>query len=148
LDEDADTFMQWIRENVPREYKKADDASKAYEWVSKADLFNGRIRKRMSWSLLKYVYEFLTGGVALSKDEKYEGWTKYQYPSMIKKMGSSRASRNRLDSLTKKMGSEFHISQREAVNSMPLYTEIITSNQETVEKLGLEEEEIDLMKKF
>ncbi len=148
LDEDADTFMQWIRENVPREYKKSEDTAEAYEWVSKADLFNGRIRKRMSWSFLKYVYEFLTGGVALSKDEKYDGWTKYQYPSMIKKMGSSRASRNRLDSLTKKMGAELHISQREAKNSMPLYREIINSNEETIEKLGLKEKELELIKKF
>ncbi|MFO7794394.1 MAG: replication factor C large subunit [Candidatus Nanohaloarchaea archaeon] len=148
LDEDADTFMQWIRENVPREYKKKEDTAEAYEWVSKADLFSGRIRKRMSWSLMKYMYEYLTVGVALSKDEKYDGWTKYQYPSKIKKMGSSHASRNRMDSLTSKLGENLHISQRDAINSMPLYREIITSNEDTIEELGLEEKEIELMKKF
>ncbi len=148
LDEDADTFMQWIRENVPREYKKEDDNAEAYEWVSKADLFSGRIRKRMSWSLMKYMYEYLTVGVALSKEEKYDGWTRYQYPSKIKKMGSSHASRNRMDSLTSKLGKKLHISQREAINSMPLYREIVNSNEETIEELGLEEKEIELMNKF
>ena len=148
LDEDADTFMQWIRENVPREYKKEEDTAEAYEWVSKADLFSGRIRKRMSWSLMKYMYEYLTVGVALSKDEKYDGWTKYQYPSKIKKMGSSHASRNRMDSLTSKLGENLHISQREAINSMPLYREIINSNEETIKALELEDKEIELMNKF
>jgi replication factor C large subunit len=148
LDEDPETFMQWVRENIPREYKKPEDNAEAYEWVSKADLFNGRIRKRMNWSLLKYLYEFLTVGVALSKEEKYEGWTKYQYPSKIRNMGSSKASRNTMDSLTSKIGENLHISKREAVNQMSLYSQIILSDEGLEEKFELNERETEMLEKF
>jgi len=97
---------------------------------------------------MKYIYEFSTVGVALSKEEKYSGWTKYQYPSKIKKMGSSHASRNTLDSLTSKISKNLHISKQDATNSLPLYHKIIKSNEDLIEDLQLEEKEIKLMEKF
>ncbi|WEL23246.1 replication factor C large subunit [Candidatus Nanohalovita haloferacivicina] len=149
LDEDAETFMQWIRENVPREYKRKEDIANAYEYVSKADLFNGRIMKSQNWKLLKYVYSFSTVGVALSKAEKYSGWTKYQYPSKIKKMGQSRASRNKLKSISSKLGEKLHISGRESVRELPFIAEMIESgDSEVIEELELEEDEVEFIRKF
>lgn len=149
LDEDAETFMQWIRENVPREYKRKEDIANAYEYVSKADLFNGRIMKNQNWKLLKYVYAFSTVGVALSKAEKYSGWTKYQYPSKIKKMGQSRASRNKLQAISSKLGEKLHISGRESVRELPFIAEMLESNgTEIVEDLELEEDEVEFIRKF
>ena len=124
LDEDAETMLQWVRENIPREYKRPGDLSRAYDWISKADVFNGRIRRRMNWKLLKYVYDFSTIGVALSKEEKYKGWTKYQYPSKIKQMGQSRASRQKLDSISKKMGEKLHMSKKDVKADLPLYSNL------------------------
>ncbi|MFB6208325.1 MAG: replication factor C large subunit [Candidatus Nanohaloarchaea archaeon] len=147
LDEDADTFLQWIRENVPREYKKMKDVSRAYNWVSKSDLFNGRIRKTQNWKLLKYVYLFSTVGVALSKEEKYSGWTKYQYPSKIRKMGSSRASRRTFSQIAKKLGEKLHISGRESAREMPFLAQIM-DHYPLQEQLELEDEEVEFIKKF
>ena len=148
LDEDAETFMQWIRENVPREYKRPDDIARAYEYVSKADLFNGRIMRDQNWKLLKYVYTFSTVGVALSKEEKYGGWTKYQYPSKIKKMGQSRASRNKLKSISSKLGEKLHISGNESVREMPFISQMINARPEVIEELELEEDEVEFIKEF
>ena len=148
LDEDAETFMQWIRENVPREYKKPGDIARAYDYVSKADLFNGRIMRNQNWKLLKYVYTFSTVGVALSKEEKYGGWTKYQYPSKIKKMGQSRASRNKLESISSKLGEKLHISGNEAVREMPFISQMINARPEVIDELELEEDEVDFIDEF
>lgn len=148
LDEDAETFMQWVRENIPREYKKSKDIGEAYYWISTADLFNGRIRKRMAWSLMKYIYEFSTVGVALSKDEKYSGWTKYQYPSKIKKMGSSRASRQKMDTVTSKIGRKLHLSPKDVKNELPFYADLIDANSDLVDQLELEEDEVEFISKF
>lgn len=148
LDEDADTFVQWIRENIPREYKKSEDRERAYRSLSLADLYNGRIRRRMNWSLLKYVYSFSTVGVALAKDEKYSGWTRYQYPSKLKKMGQSRASRNKLKSISSKVGHKLHVSGRDTVMMLPFLAGVIEDNEEVTEQLELEEDEVEFLKKF
>lgn len=148
LDEDADTFVQWVRENIPREYKKSGDVAEAYNWLSKADVFNGRIRRSMNWKLLKYVYKFSTIGVALSKEEKYEGWTKYQYPSKIKRMGSSKASRNKLEAVSKKIGEKLHVSIKDSKQMMPFLAEVIDDDPEVAEQLELDEDEIEFVQKF
>lgn len=148
LDEDVDTFVQWVRENIPREYKKKEDISKAYDSISKADVFNGRIRRRQNWKLMKYVYHFSTIGVALAKNERYKGWTKYQYPSKIRQMGSSRSTRNTLEDLSGKLGEKLHISGREVVKELPFISRMIAENEKIVEELELEEKEVELIEKY
>ncbi|MFB6245026.1 MAG: replication factor C large subunit [Candidatus Nanohaloarchaea archaeon] len=148
LDEDAENFMQWVRENIPREYERSRDVSAAYEQLSMADLFNGRIRETMNWSLLKYVYHFTTVGVALSKEQKYSGWTRYQFPSMIRKMGSSKATRSTMDSVQQKLGEKLHISGREVRKSLPFISRLIGEDQKYADQLDLDEEELELVRSF
>ncbi|MFQ3308202.1 MAG: replication factor C large subunit [Candidatus Nanohaloarchaea archaeon] len=148
LDEDADTFLQWIRENIPREYKKKEDVAKAYRQLSNADLFNGRIRIRQNWKLLKYVYFFSSVGVALSKDEKYDGWTKYQYPGKIKRMGQTHAARNRMDGIASKLSDKMHISKREAKRSLPFLAEILEDNPALAGDLEFDDKEVEFIEKF
>lgn len=148
LEEDADMFLQWIRENVPREYSQGDDLARAYYWVSKADLFNGRIRSRMNWKLMRYVFQFSTVGVALAKYEKYDGWTKYQYPSKIRRMGSSRASRNKLESISGKMGEKLHMSRKDVKKELPMFADFLDHYTELQRQLQLEDEEVEFIKSF
>ena len=148
LDEDADTFLQWIRENAPREYKRSEDLSRAYYWISKADLFNGRIRSRMNWKLMKYVFQFSTVGVALAKNEKYSGWTKYQYPSKIRRMGSSRGARRKLDSVSGKLGKKLHMSKNDVKSSLPMFGEFLDSHEDLQRQLELEDEEVEFIQDF
>lgn len=146
LDEDADTFLQWVRENVPREYQKPEDVAEAYDWVSMADLFNGRIMQTQNWKLLKYVYLFSTVGVALSKEERYQGWTKYQYPSKIRRMGSSRSSRKKRDEVSAKLSEKLHVSRSDAVQEFPFLSRLM--NDEIQEELELDDEEVEFIEQF
>ncbi len=148
LAEDPDTFLQWVRENVPREYRKSEDVAGAYNYISKADLFNGRIRRAMNWKLLKYVYLFSTVGVALSKEEKYEGWTKYQYPSKIRRMGASRAARNTMEQIGSKVGDRLHISIRESKQSLPFLALLLEQNPDLQSQLDLTDEEVEFIEAF
>lgn len=148
LDEDADTFLQWIRENAPREYERSEDLARAYYWISEADLYNGRIRKRMNWKLMKYVFQFSTVGVALAKDEKYSGWTKYQYPSKIRRMGSSRGARNKLESISSKMGETLHMSKNDVKSELPMFADFLNHYEELQNQLKLEDEEVEFIQKF
>ncbi|MFB6159393.1 MAG: replication factor C large subunit [Candidatus Nanohalobium sp.] len=148
LDEDADTFLQWIRENTPREYERDRDLARAYHWISRADLFNGRIRKRMNWKLMKYVFQFSTVGVALAKDEKYSGWTKYQYPSKIRRMGSSRGARNRLDSISGKLGEKLHMSKNDVKEDLPMFADFLENYGDLQHQLELDDEEVEFIEDF
>lgn len=148
LDEDPGTWLEWVRENIPQEYKKSLDRARGFDALSKADLYNGRIRRRMNWSLLKYVYSFSTIGVAMAKDEKYEGWTRYQYPSKIRKMGQSRAARKKLESIGKKAGSKLHISAKDSVQMLPFLADLVAAKPVVAEQLELEEKEIEFLKRF
>jgi replication factor C large subunit len=148
LDEDAETFLQWIRENAPREYTRDEDLAQAYYWISEADLYNGRIRRRMNWKLLKYVFQFSTVGVALAKDEKYSGWTKYQYPSKIRRMGGSRGVRNKLDSIGSKMGERLHMSKKDVKSDLPMFADFLDNYPDLQRQLGLEDDEIEFIRDF
>lgn len=148
LDEDAGTLLEWVRENIPREYQRSEDRANAFNYVSKADLYNGRIRRSMNWKLLKYVYLFSTVGVALSKRAKYKGWTKYQYPSKIRRMGSSRAARNKMQSIASKLGKSLHISNRESRSMLPFISELLEHNPGIQEQLGLNDEEKEFVEGF
>lgn len=148
LDEDPDTFVQWVRENIPREYQRPGDNARAYDWISKADVFQGRIRRRMNWKLLKYVYSFSTIGVALSKEEKYSGWTKYQYPSKIRQMGSSRASRKKLEEISSKLSDKLHISLGESKSMMPFIARLVEHDEKFKDQLELDEKEVEFLERF
>jgi len=148
LDEDPDTWVQWVRENIPREYERKEDTANAYNWLSKADMFNGRIRLSMNWKLLKYFYSFSTIGVALAKRQKYKGWTKYQYPGKIRRMGQSRAARNKLEAIGKKLGEKLHLSQRDVASELPFLAQLIDEKPDVSEQLGLDEDEVEFIKEF
>jgi replication factor C large subunit len=72
IDEDFDKVMLWIDENLPKEYIIPEDLARAYDKVSKADVFSRRIRRRQHWRFLIYINALLSAGIATAKDEKYK----------------------------------------------------------------------------
>lgn len=151
LAEDHETVFEWIRENVPKEYERDADVARAFDSLSKADMFNGRMMSRQDWALMKYVYEFMTVGVALSKDEKYKGWTKYGYPSRIRRMGQSKAAREKRRNIEGKLGEHLHMSTSEATEMIPVL-QVLFQREEwkenIVDRLELEEKEVDYIESF
>jgi len=86
VDEDVDEIILWIDENLPKEYKNPLDLAKAYNNLSTADVYRGRIRRRQHWRFLVYIYDLLTAGIALSKKKKYIGFTNYSRTRRILKI--------------------------------------------------------------
>lgn len=151
VDEDHDTAFEWIRENVPKEYEDDDDVAQAMDALSRADVFRGRIRRGQNWGLLKYVYGIMTVGVALAKDEKYSGFTRYSYPSRIKKMGRSKSMRNKRDAIGSKIGEALHISISEASATIPVLQELFRRDDwkhNIVEHLELDDDEVEFIESF
>lgn len=66
-DINLDDLFLYLEENTPDTYSKAALVN-AYNEISKADVFRGRIRKWQHWRFLVYVSFYLTFGVSSVKD--------------------------------------------------------------------------------
>ena len=80
-----DEIMLWVEENIPAEYQK-EELMKAYDALSRADVFKGRIYKQQYWRFLIYVNIFLSYAISASKKEKKPGFTSYKKPTRILKI--------------------------------------------------------------
>jgi replication factor C large subunit len=150
IEEDPTLVMEYIAENIPREYKKKDEIKKAYEYISKADLYFGRTQSSRHYGYWKYASDFMGIGVSNSKHETYKKFTKIQTPTIFGIMSRNRGKRNLRDDIAEKMFEKMHVSTRMAVSMFP-YLEIMFQNDELAweisDFLGLEEAEIKRFRK-
>jgi len=145
IEEDPTLVMEYIAENIPREYKKQDEIKKAYDYISKADLFFGRTLTSRNYGYWKYASDFMGIGVSNSKHETYKKFTKIQTPTIFTLMGRNRGKRNLRDGIAEKMSGKMHVSHSIAISMFP-YLEIMFKNDELAweisDFLELEETEI------
>ncbi|AIJ05866.1 AAA ATPase central domain protein [Methanocaldococcus bathoardescens] len=114
VDETPDVIIEWIAENVPKEYEKLEEVARAFEYLSKADRYLGRVMRRQNYGFWKYATTLMTAGVALSKDEKYRKWTPYSYPKIFRLLTQTKAEREILNKILKKIGEKTHTSSKRA----------------------------------
>lgn len=129
IEEDPTTVMEYIAENIPREYQKKDEIKKAYEYIAKADLYFGRARSSRNYGYWKYASDFMGIGVSSSKHETYKKFTKIQTPTIFGLMGRNRGKRNTREKITEMMFNKMHVSNGEAVSMFP-YLEIMFQDDE------------------
>jgi len=107
VDKDADEIFWWIEQNIINEYENREEIAKAYDMLSRADIFRNRISIRQDWKYKKYMIDLMTGGVAVAKREMYRKFSRYQYPDKIKFLGRTKIGRaeerEKLTELSKKL---------------------------------------------
>ena len=145
VDEDPTLVMEYIAENIPREYTKKNEIKKAYENIAKADLYFGRAQSSRNYGYWRYASDFMGIGVSSSKKETYKKFTKIQTPTIFTLMGRNRGKRNLRDGIAEKMSVKMHISHAIAISMFP-YLEIMFKNDELAweisDFLELEDNEI------
>ena len=151
VDEETDDVFLWIDENLPKEYTLQEDLARAYDNMSMADVFRGRIRRRQHWRFLVYINSLLTAGVALSKKEKYHGFSKYTRTTRILNMWQFNQKNARRKSIAGKLANKTHTSAKRVVkDTLPYLRHIFKHNKEEAEKISryleLDEEEIAYLK--
>jgi len=114
LDEDPETLLLWIEENVPREYDDVQDRAAGLRMVARADEFLGVTQRTRNYRFWSYASDLMTGGVATAKTQRYSGWTRYQFPTWLRKMGSSKKARKLRDEFGAKVGEAFHTGTKTA----------------------------------
>ncbi|MGM5481954.1 MAG: replication factor C large subunit [Nanobdellota archaeon] len=147
IDEDIDKIFLWMDANLPKEYLKAKDLSRAYEKLSRADVYKGRIRKRQHWRFLVYIYALLSAGVSVSKDEKYSVAPEFKQSERPLKIWIANMKYKKRESIAEKISSNSHISSKQALKrDLPFVQNIIKNNpdmaKQIIDEFDLDEEEI------
>jgi len=127
-DKDIEEIFWWIEQNIVNEYEKPEEIAAAYDILSKADLFNNRVKIKQDYKMMRYAIDFMTSGVALSKKNTYMKFSKYEYPEMIKFLGSTKAERKEEKGRISALASELHCSSRKVRTYYLPYMKIIEEN--------------------
>jgi replication factor C large subunit len=112
VDKDPEEIFWWIENNIAREYEDPEEIAKAYDALSKADIFRQWVVSRQDWRLKGYMIDIMTGGVAIAKKEMYRKFTKYQYPSKIAMLGQTKFERKEEKEKLLELSRQLHCSTR------------------------------------
>ena len=150
VEEEPTLVMEYIAENIPREYKNKEEIKQAYANSSNADLYFGRAQRSRNYGYWRYATDFMGIGVSNSKAETYKKFTKITSPTIFTLMGRNRGKRNLRDRIAEKMSEKMHISHAIAISMFP-YLEIMFKDDELAweisDFLGLEDDEIKRFRK-
>jgi len=146
LDLEPGLLLLWITENLPREYLDLEDMYKAYEYVSKADVFLGRTYRRQHFGLWAYACDYMNGGVAVAKTHSYPN-DSYSFPTWLRERKMDRTGENVKESLFSKISKITHSSNKKTKEMIyPFFKNMFCNNTpfaiEMKNKLNLSESEI------
>jgi replication factor C large subunit len=136
----VDEIFLWMEENIPLEYK-GEELVAAFNALSLADVFRGRIRRQRHYRFMVYEYFFLGAGIAGVKKFNRAGWTNYKKPSRILKIWLQNQRAAKKKSICLKYAKHCHISSKTAMKDFMLLKIILQKNK-IRENLKLTEEEI------
>ena len=122
-------LLQWIDENVPYVYSRPGDIARAYEAISRADIYLGRAQRTGNYGLWKYATDMMTAGVAVAGVKK-KGFVRIYPPKTIKLLTQSKTERALRDSVVKKIMKEMHMAKLEALETLNYLRAIFENNPE------------------
>ncbi|MCW4000439.1 MAG: replication factor C large subunit [Candidatus Bathyarchaeota archaeon] len=120
---DYDDFLLSVSDNLPRRYSDANELAKAYDYVSRADLFRGRIGTE-NWHLLKYFYNSLAQAAAVNP-ASYKPFSFITPPIRIITLFWTKGKRTTLDVICSKIGEQCHVSVETAKHDFVPYIRAI-----------------------
>jgi replication factor C large subunit len=151
-DTDVDECFLWLDHNLAGEYTNPADRSRAYDILSRADVFRGRIKRQQHWRFLSYIFELITAGIAVAKDSKSKNPPKYERSSRILKIWMANMKYAKRKAIAQKIAEATHCSARTAIQQALPWLQVVVKNnpkqaQLIAEELDLDEEEVEWLKK-
>ncbi|MFH0927459.1 MAG: AAA family ATPase [Candidatus Micrarchaeota archaeon] len=126
----------YAAENIPAELFDSNDMREGFNFLSRADVFDGRIRTRQYWGYLRYSSLLLLWGISSCRTHVKAGFTPYAFPSYIRKMGATRSKRATQKNSGAKIAPKCHCTTKRAAVYFPLICQQIESskNSQTAEE--------------
>jgi replication factor C large subunit len=146
---DYDEFIMSVSDNLPRRYTNPDELAVAYDYVSQADLFRGRIGTEY-WHLLKYFFNDLSKAAAVAP-ESYKPFEFISPPIRIISLFWTKGKRTMLNGICGKIGAQCHVSISKAKHEFVPFIKIMLQKQKSsalISWLELTPEEVDFLVKM
>jgi replication factor C large subunit len=146
---DYDEFIMSVSDNLPRRYTDLAELAAAYDFVSHADIFRGRIGTE-HWHLLKYFYNALSQAAAVAP-KSYKPFELISPPIRIITLFWTKGKRTMLDGICGKIGAQCHVSHETAKHDFVPFVKSILQNQKSspiASGLKLTPEEVDFLIKM
>ncbi len=146
---DYDEFIMSVSDNLPRRYTNPDELAAAYDFVSKADVFRGRIGTEY-WHLLKYFFNALSEAAAVAP-ESYKPFELISPPIRIITLFWTKGKRTMLDGICGKIGAQCHVSHSKAKHDFVPFVKMIIQKQKSTDLISwleLTPEEVDFLVKM
>jgi len=112
-----DLLFRWVEENIPRQFD-IEDTIRAFDILSRADIFNGRIFRRQNYRFIKYSAALSTFGVGLSRTKDYHGWKPFQFPTLLSSLSATTSKRELKKKIGFKIGGKMHCSSRQGIKDI------------------------------
>ncbi len=144
VNKEIDEIMLWIEENIPVEYH-GKELVRAFDLLSKADIFKRRIYRQQYWRFLIYENVFLSYGISSAKTSQKTGFTNYKKPTRILKMWLNNQKIEKKKSIAKKFAFYTHIGEKRALYEFPIIKNFLM-NSEIQRELKLNADEIEYLK--
>lgn len=138
-----DDLFLWLDYNLPKEYEN-DALAEAYDYLSMADIYKGRIRRWQYWRFLVYINLFMSCGIGMSKKEVAKKFVAYKQSSRILKIWMSKRKYAKRSAIAEKIAKKVHWSTTKVIQNFEFY-KTMCKNKEFLKKfsdeLRLEKEE-------
>jgi len=143
LNMNLDEIMLWIEENIPSEYT-GQELARAYDLLSKVDIFKRRIYRQQYWRFLVYENALLSYGISSAKKSEKSGFTSYKKPTRILKIWMNNRRIEKKKSISKKYAKYVHVGEKRALHEFPTIKAFL-KKPEVQKELKLSEEEIEYL---
>jgi len=146
---DYDEFIMSVSDNLPRRYTNPEELAAAYDYVSQADVFRGRVGTE-NWHLLKYFYNALSEAASVAP-ESYKPFEFISPPIRIITLFWTKGKRTMLDAICGKIGAQCHVSHEIAKHDFVPFIKNMLQNQKSsplASWLKLTPEEVDFLIKM
>jgi replication factor C large subunit len=143
VDQEPRETLLWVAENMPLVYAP-EDAARAYYYLSRADIFLGRVMRRQYYKLWAYAMDLMTSGVSVSRTERYH-FQRYKSPSLFAALARSKKDREMRKLIHSKIAEKCHCSLKEASEYVSMMKALEKKTERAAQLckfFGLDEDEI------
>ncbi len=137
--EDPSFLLAWIEENVPRSHQDLEDLARAFEHLSKADVYLGRVTKRQDYSNVSYALDEMAM-VSLEKKHHRKRYVPYDFPQSLRIRSGIKREGYLLKSVFLKIGRKCHLSSRKSAED---YFFLLRAVPSLADYFELDEEEMN-----
>jgi replication factor C large subunit len=138
-----------VSDNLPKRYTNPIELAAAYNFISQADIYRGRVGTE-NWHLLKYFFNSMSQAASVCP-QSYQPFELITPPIRIITLFWTKGKRSMLDAICGKIGAQCHVSHSKAKHDFVPYVKTLLQQQKTsalISWFNFTPEEVDFLVKM